>query len=417
MIAHLTLLTDCYPNTVNKILYFQLLLNLLPNMKTILKALLCICFLSVTLHCFCQNSNEASTLSVDLTALKTDLNDLYLCIYKFQYDSSTTYGLINKLKVSGKKLNTLTTKFKEPTEGYLEIRYKDSVLAYSGTCVLSNEKISVVTKYNQGNRPELLVSSSQTDFKYNNNYIYLKIPYELASNKNYSLDKIKRYYSLNIPEDYKFMLMQQEYERNIINTINADKKFYIALASLYDQRDNFSLEMLEICYGLLKPQFSSSELIRKLGIYISNAKHLFIGSKIPDFFVYKADKSRLEMNSFYEAKDYTLLDFWASWCVPCRTEMKKIRLFYPTLDTAKFSVISVSLDKDPGRWLSASVKDSVEWKNYIDPYGFAGNVAKTFNLTYIPNNILVNGKGEIVALNITGERLEIFLQEKKLYLK
>jgi thiol-disulfide isomerase/thioredoxin len=114
---------------------------------------------------------------------------------------------------------------------------------------------------------------------------------------------------------------------------------------------------------------------------------------------------------FFVSK-YTLIDFWASWCIPCRTKMKEIKSIFDATDKAKLQIVSISIDENKDNWTKAMHQDDITWKSYIDTKGWNGDIAKTFALTSIPRNILVDGSGTIVAIDIWDTQLRNFLKNK-----
>ncbi|MEE1944674.1 TlpA disulfide reductase family protein [Pedobacter sp. KR3-3] len=96
----------------------------------------------------------------------------------------------------------------------------------------------------------------------------------------------------------------------------------------------------------------------------------------------------------------TLIEFWASWCAPCRESLQKLYPFYYLNKSKGFDVILVSLDDDAGAWKKASLADNYPWLNISDGKGHSSDTPKNYKINTIPANILINAEGKIIARNI-----------------
>ena len=100
---------------------------------------------------------------------------------------------------------------------------------------------------------------------------------------------------------------------------------------------------------------------------------------------------------------YVLIDFWASWCVPCRAENPNVKRAYEKYKANAFEVVAVSLDKTNKPWLDAVKKDGLNYVNVIDPIG---KVARDYAILGIPQNFLIDRDGRILASGLKGEDLQ-----------
>ena len=102
----------------------------------------------------------------------------------------------------------------------------------------------------------------------------------------------------------------------------------------------------------------------------------------------------------------TLIDFWATWCAPCLTELPYLKRARARYDRRQFEVLGVSFDVSDRRtlisWLN---RHGVTWPQIFDGRGRTGPGARQFGVTAVPTSFLVNGNGEVVAINLRGERL------------
>tara|TARA_R110002050_G_scaffold195593_1_gene330421 strand:- start:9990 stop:11090 length:1101 start_codon:yes stop_codon:yes gene_type:complete len=109
--------------------------------------------------------------------------------------------------------------------------------------------------------------------------------------------------------------------------------------------------------------------------------------------------------------NYVLIDFWASWCGPCRRENGELRKIYKAYASLGFEIFGVSLDKKPARWKQAIRQDGLPWTQVSELDGYLGEAPFTYNITAIPSNVLINPQGVIIGYNLFGTELHDKLQE------
>ena len=145
---------------------------------------------------------------------------------------------------------------------------------------------------------------------------------------------------------------------------------------------------------------------------IQESKINAIGSVVRDFS--QNDTSGNPVNfSSYRGK-YVLLDFWASWCRPCRMENPNVVAAYNKFHDKNFTILSVSLDQAKPAWLDAIKMDGLDWNHVSDLKGWNNEVAGIFRITNIPQNLLIDPNGKIIAKNLRGSLLENKLNNVKI---
>ncbi|MGQ7855875.1 redoxin domain-containing protein [Pedobacter sp. WC2501] len=136
-------------------------------------------------------------------------------------------------------------------------------------------------------------------------------------------------------------------------------------------------------------------------------KAVQVGQVAPAFTINTADNKPVSLSD-YKGK-YVLIDFWASWCQPCRQENPNVVKVYNKYKNKNFDIIGISLDTDKAAWLGAVKADGLTWTHVSELKDFNGETVKKYQVQAIPTSYLVDPAGKIVAKNLRGDELEGFL--------
>ncbi|TPG36156.1 TlpA disulfide reductase family protein [Flavobacterium pectinovorum] len=137
-----------------------------------------------------------------------------------------------------------------------------------------------------------------------------------------------------------------------------------------------------------------------------NPKSL-IGTSVANFKLNDKNGNPLSVKDIVSGKKYILIDFWASWCAPCRKEIPNLKTAYTNYSEKGFEVLSISIDRDEKAWQKALVQENMQWPNLHDD----DKVSKAFNVKTIPATYLVDSKGVIISDDLRGPALEEKLKE------
>lgn len=153
-----------------------------------------------------------------------------------------------------------------------------------------------------------------------------------------------------------------------------------------------------------------SSYVHDLKAKVETATRLAIGGTAPDFELKSPKGETLKLSSL--KGKVVLLDFWASWCRPCRMENPNVVRLYDAYNKKGFEVFSVSLDKDMQKWVAAIQQDNLKWTNHGSNLMFWQEpVAKLYEVSSIPQTFLLDKEGKIIGKNLRGEALEQKLRE------
>lgn len=152
-----------------------------------------------------------------------------------------------------------------------------------------------------------------------------------------------------------------------------------------------------------------NQMMTNMGNQQAAAAGPAIGNPAPEISLQTPDGKTVTLSSL--RGKYVLVDFWASWCGPCRQENPNVVKAYNAFKGKNFTILGVSLDEDKDKWLKAIEKDKLTWPHISDLKGWQSLAARDYNVNSIPANFLVDPAGNIIAANLRGEELTAKLSE------
>ncbi len=250
----------------------------------------------------------------------------------------------------------------------------------------------------------------------------------------------EKFIAFTAPADRERRILREEY----IKISAADRKVLPRAAELKSKIDGTDVKREELLSQYVRSHpdsyFSIEAIIELMGPYVKvekvndlwanidqrlkdsyngqivnaailGSKATEVGSRAPSFSQPDTSGKMVQLSDI--KGKYVFVDFWASWCHPCRAENPNVLKAYNTYSAKNFTVLGISIDfeKDKDKWIKAIHEDGMPWTQLLSPANIDGGAMKTYGIRAIPSNFLVDPNGIIVAKNLHGPELQKKLAE------
>lgn len=320
---------------------------------------------------------------------------------------------------------------------YLNIMFSNSKKSEQIKIAASNDKFSYK---GQANIPAIVWAQTTAKRSDNGNFTFFiedgkieiegnnedlthtKVTGTPANNDyNYTMSKMNNYYDRRTTANKKLLTIKDTSSAAYKNTFREMVALTDSVAVFNDQyvathpnslasgmllmliADNIPVSRLEEYYNNLGDNVKQLSILSKMPVKIEGRKRSVIGSPAPDFTMNDVNGKPVTLSD-YRGK-YVLLDFWASWCVPCRQDNPFVKAAYEKFRDKNFTVIGVSLDENGEKWKEAVEKDQLPW-THVSDLKKPNEVAELYGVQPIPDNFLIDPSGKIIERGLHGDDLE-----------
>ena len=217
-------------------------------------------------------------------------------------------------------------------------------------------------------------------------------------------------YMAAMNEEYR--AIQAESQAKVLEFIKSNPNSMVSLMSLLQLAGpSPEVDVIEPLLQGLSSELQETSQAKMLAQTLQKAKNIGIGSIAPEFTQNDTEGNPVSLESF--RGQYVLLDFWASWCGPCRQENPNIVSAYNKYKDKNFTVLGISLDRPNGKeaWLKAIQDDKLAWTQVSDLKFWDNDVAKLYGIRSIPQSYLLDPEGRIIDKNLRGQALHDKLAE------
>jgi len=215
--------------------------------------------------------------------------------------------------------------------------------------------------------------------------------------------------SLNKIFEPIYMSMMEGHQQRVADIVSKNTNSLAALAGIQQLDPDKYLDIYKKAYADLSVKFPNNKYLSKLQQDINSFGKVTGGNEAPDFTFNTPEGKPLSLSSF--RGKILLVDFWASWCGPCRKENPNVLRMYKKYHSKGFEILGVSLDESKEKWVAAIKKDGLVWNHVSDLKGWGSQACSLYGIEAIPFAMLLDKDGKIIAKNLRGASLEKKLEE------
>jgi peroxiredoxin len=295
-------------------------------------------------------------------------------------------------------------------KGSFEFTYKPSEIGFYFLGLKNGKSVLLVLKPNGSGQIELDASTgSITKVINSEENMLLKLFQDLMEDYNKKQDLLEATNKSEEQKQLEKQLIEQDRTTAAENLLIKNANNYAAAALLeYLPIDDFIIIHDSVLKTLLK-KYPENGIVKAKYQEVEKSKRLAIGFPAPEITMENPEGKMFSLSSL--KGKVVLIDFWASWCRPCREENPNVVRLYKTYEKYGFDILGVSLDNNKERWLRAIEADGLIWNHVSDLKYWQSAAGQSYGVNSIPFTVLVDRNGNIIAKGLRGEALEKKLKE------
>ena len=208
----------------------------------------------------------------------------------------------------------------------------------------------------------------------------------------------------------KLARMREDAQKELDALVEKNKDNLFAAYIQTIGMEQMNLDALKACYQRLSEKARQLEPGKQVAARIQALEGVEVNAMAPNFTLWTPDGKEVAM---YDVKGkIKIIDFWASWCGPCRLENPNMVKLYQDFKDKGLTVMSVSLDEKKDKRTEAIQKDGLKWLHLSDLKGWKGEIVKLYNIDGVPTIFVLDENNRIIAKNLRGEKLRAFVEER-----
>ena len=347
-----------------------------------------------------QKEDNSYIITVNTEA--TELNNRF--IY-FSRRGSGGWENVDSALISGENV-VFRGNMQAPEVMYLRLKHSDKSIAFFA----ENSTIYILPDFE--NPENTVVKGSESHSEYEN-YLGMMNTFEQQKKDLYAAYNKARAANDSLEVNsiiVRFDALEAETMENNKEFVNTHKASWVSPYIIRRNSYSLSLEELQKLVGILDSRLDRSVYVKDLKEHIATLERVAIGQKFTDFSLPTPVGGSLSLSEVSQ-NNYILIDFWASWCGPCRRENPNVVALYNDFHEKGFDILGVSLDNSEANWKKAIEDDGLVWHHVSDLKGWGSAAGKLYGVNSIPHTVLLDKDGVIIAKNLRGEELREKLEE------
>lgn len=211
-----------------------------------------------------------------------------------------------------------------------------------------------------------------------------------------------------------YMEADSVYSEAVMNYVDANPTGMYSLIYTLRKVKNIPMEVLDakVLAFQAVPEYAGNKNLEKLLKIAQTLKAVQVGNKVPDFVQEDPDGNPVRFSDIYSKNKITMIDFWASWCGPCRAFNPTLVKMYDKYHSKGFEIFGVSFDSDKEAWLKCVEAEKLVWPQVSDLKGWQNAASDIFYIKAIPANLIVDNNGIILAYDMNRNEIEEFVGKR-----